>query len=386
MQDFEFYLPTKIIFGRDSLKRFPKEISSLGKKCLFLYGQGSIKRTGLYDRIVDILKNTSIQFEEFGGIKSNPTLVQVREAIQLARSLKPDFLLAVGGGSVIDVGKAVACGYYYQGNLWDLFERKLVPDKALPLAVISTIAGTGSEINNISVIVNELKRYKLSLRSPVLFPKFSFIDPSLTLTVPREYVAYGVMDAFSHLFEFFMFRDLRQNNVTEDLLVLFMKDLIKWGVRTVEEPTDYYARSQVHWISLLALSPLVRAGLGSYRFLLHSLEHPLSGGYPIAHGQGLATLVRAYLRINRAHEAVRSFFVRVLEVPLGPDLAKRGLKAYDSLLERLSLPKTLREVGLSEDVIHDLAEKAWEILHLWKAEKDINRESLVKIYLEAFGH
>lgn len=383
MQDFEFYLPTRIIFGKEALKRFPKEITPLGRRILLIYGQGSIKKIGLYERLILTFKELNLQWEEFGGIKSNPTLKQVKEAIQLARVFNPDYLLAVGGGSVIDAAKGVACGYYYEGEVWDLYERRDTPKQALPLVVISTIAGSGSEANDISVIANEEKGFKLSLRSPLLYPKLSFIDPSLSFTVPKEYIAYGVIDAFSHLFEYFIFRSHKEPSITEDLLVFLMKNILKWGLIAFEEPENYAARSQLHWASLLALSPLTRAGLGSYRFFLHSLEHPLSGSYPIAHGLGLAILIRAFLKLHGAHDGVRKFYQRVLEIAPGPHLAKRGLKTYESILYKFGLPKTLKEVGIPEEALESLVEKAWEIIYIWKADKSFKKTDLEMIYKTA---
>lgn len=385
MKDFEFYFPTKIIFGKEALRRFPKELPSLGRRCLLLYGRGSIKKTGLYEKIISCLKQSGLEWTEFGGIKSNPPLSQVLLAVEKAQEFKPDFLLAVGGGSVIDAAKAIACGYFHRETLWDFFERRGAPQQALPLIVISTIAGTGSEANEVSVIVNDKKGYKLSLRSPLLFPKITFLDPTLTFTVPPNHTAYGVMDAFSHLFEYLMFRAYQESTVTEDILILFMKDLLKWGFIAYKEPENYLARSQIQWLSLLALSPLTRAGLGSYRFFLHSLEHPLSGSLDLPHGLGLAILMRAYLKRYGAHETVRRFYLKVLDLSQGPDLAKRGLKAYDEILERFELPKSLKDLQIKREVLPDLVEKAWEILYIWKAERDFSKEDIQELYEIAYS-
>ncbi len=215
MKDFEFYFPTKIIFGKDSLKRFSQDLSLFGKKAFFLYGRSHIKKSGFYDFILEIFKNKGIDFVEFGGIKPNPPLSQVLEGIDLIRKAKPDFIIAVGGGSVIDSAKAIACGYFYGEKIWEFFERKGAPEKALPIIAIPTIAGTGSEANDVTVIVNEEKKIKLSLRAPCLFPKVAYLDPTLTFSVPPNYTAYGIMDALSHLFEFFHFRLHPEENICE---------------------------------------------------------------------------------------------------------------------------------------------------------------------------
>ncbi len=384
MKDFEFFFPTRLIFGRDSLKKFSQDLPSFGKKALFLYGQSHLKKSGFYQFILSALKEKEIEVVEFGGIKPNPPLSQVLEGIRLAKEEKPDFLLAVGGGSVIDAAKAIACGYYYEGNLWDLFERKGIPAKALPLIAIPTISGTGSEANDVTVIVNEEKKIKLSLRAPCLFPRASYLDPTLTFTVPPDYTAYGIMDTLSHLFEFFHFRLHHEENICEDLLVLLMKRLIREGKRAFAEPENYSARAQVMWISSLSLSPLIRAGLGAYRFFLHSLEHPLSGAFDLPHGLGLTILMRAYLKRFGHQATVRKFYQKVFDIPEGKDFSKRGLKAFEELLEYFKLPKSLRECGLKREDLPFLIERACEILFIWKAEREFKKESVEEIYEIAY--
>ncbi|MEZ0343960.1 MAG: iron-containing alcohol dehydrogenase [Caldimicrobium sp.] len=384
MKDFEFYFPTRLIFGKESLKKFSEDLSSFGKKVLFVYGKTHLKKSGLYEFILKALKDRGIKVTEFGGIKPNPPLSQVLQGIKFARTENPDFILAVGGGSVIDAAKAIACGYYYEGNLWELFERKGTPEKALPVIAIPTISGTGSEANDVTVIVNEEKRIKLSLRAPCLFPKASYLDPTLTFTVPSNYTAYGIMDAFSHLFEFFHFRLHHEDNICEDLLVNFMRRLLKEGRIAYAEPSNYSSRAQIMWISALALSPFIRAGLSAYRFFLHSLEHPLSGAFDLPHGLGLTILMRAYLKRFGHHALVRKFYQRVFEIPEGKDFSKRGLKAFDELLEYFKLPKFLKECGIKREDLPFLVERACEILFIWKAEKEFKKEIVQEIYEIAY--
>lgn len=384
MKDFEFLFPTKIVFGKEALKKLFQDLPSFGNKVFLLYGRGHFKKTPLYEKLKTFFQEKEIICIEFGGIKPNPPLSQVLEGIKRAREEEPDFILAIGGGSVIDAGKAIACGYYYEGELWDLFERKGLPEKALPLVAVPTIAGTGSEANDVSVIVNEEKKIKLSLRSPLLFPKAAYLDPTLTFSVPSNYTAYGVMDAFSHLFEFFHFRTHPEDNLLEDLLVTLMKRLIEEGKKSYLEPENYPSRAQVMWISSLALSPFVRAGLGSYRFFLHSLEHPLSGAFDLPHGLGLSILMRAYLKRFGHHQLVRRFYQKVFSIETTKDLSKRGLSAFDELLSFFKLPKTLKECGLKRENLGFLTERACEILFIWKAEREFSEEVVREIYEIAF--
>lgn len=384
MRDFEFYFPTRIIFGRRSLKVFESEISAYGKRILFVYGRRAIIESGLYDRIRRILIDKEIDWEEFSGVKPNPPLRQVFEGIEKARQFGPDLILAVGGGSVIDCAKAIACGYYVGDTLWSLFERKEQVERALPVVTIPTVAGTGSEVNDVTVIVNEEKGLKLSLRSPKLFPKASFIDPTLTFTLPPEQTAYGIMDAFSHLFEYFHFRLHKEEGFNEELLTLLMRTLLEKGRILMRDGSDYNARSEVFWISSLALSPLIRAGLGAYRFFLHSLEHPLSGSFDIPHGLGLSVLMRAYLKRFAHTQTVRKFFLKVLQVESGSELSRRGIKAFDRILEEFKIAKTLKEVRIPRGALEDLVEKACEILFIWKAETEFDRETVKEIYELAY--
>ncbi|MFN3568219.1 MAG: iron-containing alcohol dehydrogenase [Caldimicrobium sp.] len=384
MKNFEFYFPTKITFGKNALKKLEEDLPSFGKKVLFIYGRSSLKQTGLYQKILSLFRKKEIEVIEFGGIKPNPPLHQVEEGIELALQFKPHFILAMGGGSVIDAAKAIACGFYHKESLWDFFERKGVPEKALPLITVPTISGTGSETNDVSVIVNIHKGLKLSLRSPLLFPKSAYLDPSLTFTVPKNYTAYGIMDAFSHLFEFFHFRLNKSQGFSENYLIFLMKSLLKAGYAVMGNLKDYASRSEIMWISALALSPMVRAGIGAYRFFLHSLEHPLSGTYDTPHGVGLSILIRAYLRRFSTHKIVRTFFQSVFEIPSRSDLSKKGIKTYDTLLEKFEIPKSLKDLNIPKEALAGLIEKACEILFIWKAEKEFSPQIVKELYELAY--
>lgn len=385
MKDFELYIPTKVIFGKKALKQIPKELSNLGKKALWIYGKSSIKKTGLYEKIKELLSKANIEFIELGGVKSNPLLSKVKEGIDLARKYKPDFILAVGGGSVTDTAKAISCGYYYKGDVWDFFEKKAYPEKALPIAVVLTVAGTGSELNEVSVITHDTKKVKRSMRSPLLFPKVSFLDPTLTFTVSPEYTAYGAIDAFSHVFEFFVNREYKKESLVEDLMVTLMKNIIKWSKIAIKEPTNYQARANLMWASSLALSGLTKAGIGNYRFPIHAIEHTLSGGYDIPHGIGLAILMRAWIKKYRETFIIKKFFERVFDLDKKDKLfLDRGLEAYENWLKEMNIPLTLKEVGIPEKDIDILVDKAFEIFLLYGAEKEYPKEKIREILKIAY--
>ena len=380
MKDFELWIPTKVVFGKKALKQIPKELHSFGKKALWVYGRNSIKITGLYEKLKEILIQENIEFVEFGGVKSNPLLSKVLEGIEIAKKQKVDFILAVGGGSVIDTAKAIACGYYYKGNVWDFFEKKAYPEKALPTVVVLTIAGTGSELNEVSVITHDIKKIKHSLRSSLLFPKVSFLDPTLTFTVSPEYTAYGAVDAFSHVFEFFVNREYKKDSLVEDLMVVIMKNIMKWSKIALKEPNNYEARANLIWASSLALCGLIKAGIGSYRFPIHAIEHTLSGGYDIPHGLGLAILMRAWMKIYRKDDIIKKVFIKVFDLPI-PD---EGLEFYENWLRELRISMSLKEIGIPKEDIDTLVDKAFEIFLLYGAKKEYPKEKIREILETAY--
>jgi len=380
VKEFSFTLPTQVIFGKNSLRKLSEILSTLGKRSLLIYGRSQAKKIGVYDKVVQSLKVANIDFQEFHGIKPNPTISKVREGIVIARDFKPDFLLALGGGSVIDTAKAIACGYFYSGDPWDFFEKRATPEKALPLIAISTIAGSGSELNDVSVIVDEAQGLKLSLRHPSLLPKYTLIDPTITYTVPPHLTVYGVMDAFSHCFEFYHFSKHFSDSLPFDLALLFMRRLLYWGKIAFVEPENYEARANIFWISSLALSGLIRSGIGAYRFFLHSLEHPISGLFDTPHGLNLAILMASYLKLYHRNQRVRRFFIDVFGLEGERDLSKRGLDALLRVYEYFKLPLSLKEVGVSSDDLPALVERACKILYLWKAEDEFTKEDVEKIY------
>ncbi len=385
MKDFEFHIPTKVIFGKKALQKIPKEIPILGKKALWAYGKTSIKKTGLYEKIKELLSKANIDFVELGEIKSNPLLSKVIEGIELARKYKPDFILAVGGGSVIDTAKAISCGYYYEGDPWDFFEKKATPEKALPIVVILTISGTGSELNEVSVITHDTQKIKHSLRSPLLFPKISFLDPTLTFTVSPEYTAYGAVDAFSHVFEFFINREYKKDFLAEDLMVALMKNILKWSKIAIKDPFNYEARANLMWASSLALCGLIKSGIGTYRFPIHAIEHTLSGGYDIPHGLGLAILMRAWIKKFKENNMIKRFFIKVFDLSAKDrDISDKGLEIFENWLKELRIPINLKEAGIPEEDIEILVDKAFNIFVLYGAEKEYPKEKIREILETAY--
>lgn len=381
MKSFEFYLPTKVIFGKDALKKFSKEIQDLGKRVLWVYGRSSILRIGLYEKIKELLANSEKEYIEFGGIKPNPLLSKVLEGIKIAKENEIDFILATGGGSVIDTAKAIACGVYEEENLWNFFERKAFPRKALPIVAIPTISGTGSELNGISVIVHDERKLKLSMNSPLLFPKVTFLDPTLTFNVPPDYTAYGAFDAFSHVFEVFITREYKKDCITEDLMITLMKNIMKWSSIAMFDPKNYEARANLMWASSLALCGLTRAGIGKYRYLIHAIEHTLSGVYDLPHGLGLAVLTLAWMKLNKENVMLHKFFERVLDVKIEDKISVEiGIEVFESWLKKLRLSYTLKDLQIPREDLGYLVDKACQILEIWQVAEEVSRREIEEIF------
>lgn len=289
MLNFTYNIPTKIIFGKDELERLPKEILLHGKRVLLLYGKDSIKKTGLYDKIVSLLNNKDIFFSELSGVKPNPSINSVREGIKIIRDNKLDFILAVGGGSVIDCAKNISAGVAYDGDPWDFLIGKAKVKNVVPIGTILTLAATGSEMNGGAVISNEETLEKLSFGHPALIPVFSFEDPALTFTVSKYQTAAGSTDIMSHLLEQY-FSSHNDEGIPDRLTESMMINVINYARTAVDNPDNYEARANLMWTSSLALNSLITYGKKHGDWASHNIEHEVSAIYDITHGAGLAIL------------------------------------------------------------------------------------------------
>lgn len=361
MLDFTYMVPTKILFGRNKLKHLVEEIKPYGRKILFVYGGGSIKKTGLYDSITRLLTNDSFVFYELSGVQPNPRISSVRQGIDLCKEHDVECLIAVGGGSVIDTAKTIATGLYHDGDPWELF---LLGDsaikKALPIGTVLTLAGTGSEMNGNAVISNEQTQQKLAIHHDVLRPRFSILDPSLTFTVPQNQTAAGVVDIFSHILEQYFSPTKEafiQNRIAESLLLT----CIHYGPIALRQPTNYEARAQLMWTSSLALNGLL--GYGRLTdWATHGIEHVLSAMYDVTHGVGLAILTPHWMEFALGPETYEKFaeYGRNVWKLQGTDdgaIAKKAIEKTQDFFVSLGMPRTLREVGVEEEKLKEMAEK-----------------------------
>lgn len=365
MNDFIYDIPTKIIFGPNRLHLLPEEIKAHGSRVLLLYGKNSIKTTGLYDKVVSQLKNHGIFFEELSGVKPNPSIESVRTGIRMMYEHKLDFILAVGGGSVIDCAKAIAAGYHYDGDAWDLVIGKAPIQKAVPIGTILTLAATGSEMNGSSVISNEQTVEKIGFGSPLLRPAFTFEDPTLTFTVSPYQTAAGSVDIFAHLLENY-FSSHDDEGISDRMIEAMMLNVINYAPIAVATPDDYDARANLMWTSTLALNGLTSFGRSGGDWASHAIEHEVSAYYDITHGAGLSILFPYVLESYLAKDIVAKLpltkFTQLgrnvfhLEADDDAVLAQQTIDALRDFFRSLNMPLQLNEEKVDDTHFRAMAD------------------------------
>lgn len=361
MENFDFISPTKIIFGKGTENRVGKEVKEYSKKILFVYGGGSIKKTGLYDRVVKSLKDNNVDFIELSGIKPNPRLEPVKKGIKICHDSNINFILAVGGGSVIDTAKAISAGALYDGDVWDFYIGKSEIKKALPIGVILTIAATGSEASNSSVITNENGWYKKGVNSDIIRPKFAIMNPELTYTLPPFQTAAGVADIMSHIMERY-FTNVKNVDLTDRLCEATLRSVINNAPILKKEPENYDARAEIMWANTIAHNGLLDTGrIGDWGS--HKIEHELSGMYDIAHGAGLSIVFPAWMRYVYKHDIEKfvQFAVRVWDVDLSYEnqesIAIEGINRLEKFFKSMGLPTSLKDANIPYDKFEEMADK-----------------------------
>lgn len=360
MLNFNFQVPTRILFGRDRINELAKEVRNYGNRVLLVYGGGSIKKTGLYDRVTEILNSNGVSYVELSGVQPNPRITSVREGVKLCRENQVELVLAVGGGSVIDCAKIIAAGVYYEGDPWDFFLHKARITGALPIGTVLTLAATGSEMNTNSVISNEETGQKLDVSSRHLFPRFSILDPTLTFTVPPIQTAAGTADIMSHVFEQY-FSPTPGGFIVDRMAEAMLKTCIHYAPIAIAEPNNYEARANLMWTSTVALNGLLSTGRAT-DWGVHEIEHVISALYDVTHGVGLAILTPAWMRhilSERTAPKLAEYARRVWDI-VGDDdfvVASLGIEKTAAFFRSLGLPDKLREVGVEESALEDMADQ-----------------------------
>ncbi len=366
MENFTYCTPTKYIFGKGAELQAGTELKRLSlSNVLVCYGQGSVIRSGLLQRVLATLDSENIAHTELGGIEPNPTDPKVREGIEICRSKGIDGILAVGGGSAIDTAKAIAAGTLYDGDFWDFWAGKAVVEKALPVGVVLTIPAAGSEGSGNSVITLLDGMHKISLRTDfALRPKFALMNPELTFTLPAAQTAAGIADMMAHIFEryFSPTTDVEiTDRVSEGVLMAIMEEAPK----VMAHPDDYEARANIMWSGTLAHNGICGTGRKE-DWVSHFMEHELSAVYGVTHGAGLAVILPAWMTFMAHHSPRKGAQLarRVLGVTGfdGDDTgaALAGIERLKDFFKSLGLPVTMRELGIAEPDVELLVKKLHE--------------------------
>lgn len=362
MLNFEYSIPTTVFFGQDQIQNLPDQLSQYGSRVLLVYGGGSIKKIGLYDKVITLLNEHNLQFWELSGVDPNPRVETVRLGVDLCRKQQIEVVLAVGGGSTIDCAKLIAAGVFYKSDPWDLIIGKGQIEKALPIATILTLAATGSEMDPIAVISNPVTNQKIGKGHPLMVPKFSILDPSYTYSVPQNQTAAGTADIMSHAFEAYI-SDIQGAFLQSRLAEAILKTCIKFGPIALEEPENYEARANLMWASSLAINGLLTYGK-ERRWSCHPIEHELSAYYDITHGVGLAIITphwMEYILEDSTVEVFKDYALNVWGLDPNQDaytLAKKAISNTKSFFLSLGLPTTLRSVNIDEEKLELMANAA----------------------------
>ena len=362
MLNFDFYAPARIVFGRETQQGIGQLLKPHAKKVLLHYGGGSIRQSGLYDQVIKSLKENGIAYAELGGVKPNPRLDLVHEGIALCRAQAVDLILAVGGGSVIDSAKAIAMGVYLDHDVWEVYDKQLPIDKALPLAVILTIPAAGSESSGDTVITKEDTQRKYGYGSPKLRPLISVMNPELFFTLPQNQIANGVADMMSHVFERY-FTNTLNTDLTDSLCEATLRTIIKNAPKLMINGQDYDAWAEIGFSGTVAHNGLL--GMGREQdWACHDMEHELSAHYDVAHGAGLAVLTPAWMQY--VHATNPNMFVQFAVNVMGVEksfrdteaIIQEGIARLQAFYRVMGLPQTLKELGIDGSQLTLMAKKA----------------------------
>lgn len=365
MINFEFYNPTKVVFGRDTERQVGELLKQYGhKSTLVVYGGKSAKKSGLLDRIFDNLDSHGIAHCEIGGVVPNPRVGLVREAIKIAKENSVDFILAVGGGSVIDTAKAVAVAMAEDCDPWDIYSKKVNPTKALPVGVVLTIAAAGSETSSSSVITEDETGLKRGFNSDIQRPLFAIMNPELTYTLPEYQTACGVVDIMMHTMERY-FTQTENVELTDRMSEALLITVKENALKVKENPCDYDARAEIMWAGSISHNGLLGTGRVT-DFASHQIEHELGGKYDVAHGAGLSAVWGSWARYVYKDNIGRfaQFAVRVMGCEMDyqhpENTALRGIEKMEEFYRSIDMPTSLTELGINnitDEDIEDMAHK-----------------------------
>ncbi|MCI6020682.1 MAG: iron-containing alcohol dehydrogenase [Clostridia bacterium] len=361
MQNFVFNATTEMNFGRGQIEKLPKILGRYGKNVLMVYGMGSIKRNGIYDKVMSLLDDFNVY--ELDGVTPNPRIDKVREGVMICRNYHIDVVLAVGGGSTIDCSKAIAGAYYYDGDAWDIVMDNSRITDVLPIVVVLTAAATGSEMNKNAVISNPERHEKIGTSSLKFIPRAAICDPEYTYGVSKFQTAAGTADIMSHVFENY-FKSEKGTYIQDRFGEGIIEACLKYCPRAMEDPCDYDARANLMWASSMALNGLVGCGKGSQSWSCHPIEHELSAFYDITHGAGLAIVTPKWMRHILNEKTARKFkkytrnVFHVQDTGDDYEMAEIGIDKTEQFFKDIGLPSTLSELGIDDSKIPVMAHNA----------------------------
>lgn len=389
MNNFDYVNKTRLVFGKGEESNVGALLNEYGaSKILLHYGKNSIKKSGLYDKVIASLNKANIAFVELGGVEANPKLGLARKGVEIAREEKVDFILAVGGGSVIDSAKAIAAGVYYAGDVWDLYKYKAPVDKALGIATILTLPAAGSESSDSTVLTNEIDMRKQSFGTELIRPVFSIINPEIFFTLPKSQIANGLTDMLCHVMERY-FTNTENVQLTDGLCESVMKTIMRVGVKLIDNSADYDLWAEIAFAGTVAHNGLI--GMGRVEdWASHDIEHELSAIYDIAHGAGLAIINPAWIKYVYKDNIpmFTQWAVNVMDVRAdmkNPDaMIQEGIAKLENFYKRIGQAVRLSEIGISDEKFDLMAAKAtnldWTESKFIGGFKSLGKDDIKAIY------
>ncbi len=370
MYPFEYYIPTKVVFGEGTVKKAGEIAAGFGKKAMLVsYDEDLIKKIGFYDKAMEPLKQAGIEVLPLFGVKSNPDVSLVRKGIKICKEQKPDVVIALGGGSAMDTAKAIAVGACYDGDVWDFPEGKAEIKAALPVMTIVTIPATSSEMNPTAVINNDEIRRKDGFVSPLMFPKVSILDPELTYSLPVKQTAISAADIVSHLMEGYINHKVEWAPMQDRYAQGMIKTIIECMRRLQKDPMDKEARAMFMWTATFAWNGFYVCGLGQYDQIIHIVGHSFSAFYDLPHGSAMSVSIPAVMKFH-LKDRVKKFSVFAKEVfgiegGESEETARKGIEALVGWFKEIDVPVTFAEAKMPTNELDAMADDILETAHRW---------------------
>jgi alcohol dehydrogenase YqhD (iron-dependent ADH family) len=390
MNSFEYCIPTRIIFGADTVSGIGELVKGFGKKVLLIsYSKASLEKYGIYDTVLTSLGASGVDVVEFYGVKPNPVISHVREGVNLSKKEKVDVVLAIGGGSVIDEAKVIAAGALSEADPWDFFEGKAEVNSALPILTILTIPATSSEMNSGAVISNEEKQRKDGFFSPFFFPKISVLDPTVTYTIPLKQTAYSAADIISHLLEGYLTHRDDWAPFQDGLIELMIRTVIDSTERIIKDQKDFHARASMMWVGSFAWSGFPVAGVGPIGFPIHMFGHTLSALYDLPHGAAMSVIIPGWMEYDCGLDNKKyiQFAKNVFGITADTEqaAAKAGIEALRDWFVRIGTPTTFKAAGIPTDELDKMADNAMVTAQAWGMGDWYTKEKIIEIYSMTIG-